>query len=67
MQAMDVHAYARIDEYTDIEYLNCRDGGTEFTFDTATLVLETSERGLHHLAEVVMRAVQARRDCDQTK
>jgi hypothetical protein len=67
MQGIDMCASAQINEYTKISYLNCHDGTTEFAFDEATFVLGTNERGLHLLAEVVMRAVQARRESNRQK
>ena len=67
MQGIDMCASVQIDERTKISYLNCHDGTTEFMFDEATLVLLTNELGLQILAEVVMRAVQARRESNRQK
>jgi hypothetical protein len=59
-QAMDVSAFARVDSGTEIKFLTCRNGDTEFTFDKADLVIDASETGLRKLAEVVNAAVRDR-------
>ena len=48
-----------VGEHTPIEFLSCRDGNTEFTFDEE-LVMETTEPGLRKLVEVVNAALRDR-------
>lgn len=59
---MGMSAWARIEDSTEITFLTCHDGCTEFTFDreAAGLVLDASERGLHNLAKAVNAAVADR-------
>ena len=60
VQMMAVSASALVDGYTEIRFMTCHNGLTEFTFDKADLVIETTEQGLHKLADVVNAAVRDR-------
>jgi hypothetical protein len=56
-QTMVVSASALINEDTQITYVACRNGGAEFSFDNADLIIEATAKGLRKLADVVNEAV----------
>ena len=57
-QLMEVHALAKVEGHTEIGFLTCGDGLTEFSFNGSELIIEATPHGLRNLATVVNAAVR---------
>jgi hypothetical protein len=66
MSQMTVSAAALINEDTQITYMTCGNGATEFTFNHADLTLEVTEKGLVKLVDAVNGALEDLRSFRQT-